>query len=229
MGALLTQLARLFVEPQTSPPDGGRVQWLAPTRPEPVARVAGPRALAVACPPRDMRLAGAAAALAAAHLARASCALVAEWTGLEPSPAADRACAPAARRAAVALRADGHGAQAAGRLVRIALPVAEDAAVDVVRDALAPTGYPTVLVVAGPRGRALGAFLAEQDVTLLVHRPGGDAELEALTAAGLAADGARVREVALTSSPGAAVLARSGTGLVAPLRAPFLTAIGGRP
>jgi hypothetical protein len=242
MAALLTQLARLFVEPSPGRPERA-VQWLAPSTSETTALVAhgpapAPRGapttpprhaatLAVVCSPRDVRLAGGAAALAAAYLARANCALVAEWTGLEPSLAADRASAPAARRTAVALRADGHIAQAAGRLVRIALPPAGDDAVAVVREAVAPTGYPTVLVVAGPRGEALGALLAEQDVTLLVQRPGGDPELEALTVAGLVADGAHVRTVALASSPGAAVLARSGTRLVAPLRGPFLTTIGG--
>jgi len=210
--------------------------FLAANAPD-TTRAPSPRAgapplhLATICTPRDLRLAAGATALAAAHIARATSALIAEWTGEEPQQPPDRACSPTARRTALALRADGHAAQAAGRLVRIALPADEHKAVDTARTVLPLFGTfgPTVVAIAGPRGTAVGRLLAEQDLALLIRRPGGDAELDMLTELGLYTDGARVRTLELAASPAASLLARSGTGLVAPLRAPFLAAIGGRP
>lgn len=257
MGAVLASLARWFLAPPdaTGLPhrahgpalqDGdaehrataadagavaaGAVRWLAPSpladrahRTSPVPRTP---AIAVLALPKDLRVAGAAAALGALHLSGRSCGLIAEWTGSEPNCAPDKACSPTARRLAVGLRADGHAAQAAGRLVRLALPADEAVAAQALRGLGSDT--PAVLALAGPRGPALSAALTASDVVLLVTRPGTDAELAMLAVADLALAGAHVRTLELAASPGAALLARSGIALSAPLRAPLLAAIGAR-
>lgn len=224
MSRLLDQLARLFVEPQpTVAPAEHDVHWLPPGDRSPASvpsRVA--QRVAVVCAPRDARVAGSAAALALAHAGQASAVVVLDWG----SPAgSERPASPAARRCAARLRDIELPATAAGRVVRIALPEDDPEAALVARMVLARVDEPAVLVVAAARGPEIERLLAEQDRILLASRPGADEELTALALAALGELGP-CAAVELRASPGAFALARSGTALVAPLRAPFLAALG---
>jgi hypothetical protein len=219
---LLDQLARLFLEPQASVATPERdVRWLPPG--EPAAPVEASCALgrvAVVCAPRDARLAGGAVALALPPPV-----LILEWTGQQSAVPQDRPCSPGARRSATLLRARGQAAATAGRVVRVSLPATEDEAAETAARILRQGEAATVLVVAGPRGPALEDLLAGHDRILLALRTGADAEMTGLALAALERLAPSVA-LELPSSPAAAALARSGTALVAPLRAPCLAALG---
>lgn len=231
MGALLSRAVGWFVAP---PPDRTVLPSAAIGPPIQDDDAAGPsggsRAIARAptiallCAPKDLRLAGGATALAAIHLTRSSCALIAEWTGEEPSDPVDRICSPAARRLAVDLRTEGHAAQATGRVVRLSLPADEADAAE--QFGTLDHAHPTILGIAGPRGEPFSAAIAAAGRALLVTRAGTDPGLAMLAVADLTLDGAPVRTLELAPSPAAALLARSGTALTAPLRAPLLAALG---
>jgi hypothetical protein len=220
----LDSLARLFLEPATDAPADDTRRWLPPTTAPSPPATAGGRRVAVVCTPRDARVAGGAAALALAHATGAPPPAILEWTGIEPASAPDRTASPATRRAATALRESGSVASAVGRLVRVALPIDEaEAAAEIA--ALSAGLAAFLLVAAGPRGAAIEQALAGCDRILLATRPDADEELSALAAEELGRL-APTMLVGLPPSPGAAALARSGTALVAPLRAPFLAALG---
>lgn len=234
MRSLCDALARLFLEPQVAEapapaaeaPQESGVRWLPPQaapslREEPSAVHVG-----IVCSGRDARVCGGALALAILYAGAGRAAAVLEWDGASHAPGHDRPAAPAARRLAAAWRDGDHAARAAGRLVRVTLPAAEDAAAGEARALIGRSPVPTALVVAGPRGAMLEEVLAEQDRIVLAHRRGADAGAVALAAAGLEALGPPAVTLEVPGSPGAAVLARNGTGLVAPLRAPFLAAVG---
>lgn len=227
MSRMLEQISRLFVEPEASPARAERAsRWLPPGSSGPIA--AAPttcRRVAVVCAPRDARVAGGAAALALTQGQGPEAPVVLEWTGEDPGAAQDRPASLAARRGAALLRDRGEAAVAGGRVVRVGLPGAEDAAAGGVLAALRQAGGPAVLVAAGPRGAAMDDVLAELDRIVLVVRAGADAELSELAVAELERH-APCAVVELSRSPGAAALARSGTALVAPLRGPFLEALG---
>lgn len=220
------QLARLFIEPPSStaapPPRRREIEWLTPheaqTPPSPaLSRVA------VVCAAGDARVAGGAAGLAL--MDGASCPpVVAGWTGRQGAAASDRAGSPAARRLASRLRAAGEEAVAAGRLVRLPLPADEEQAATLTRTASRRLDSPVVLVVSGPRGTAMEAALAEAQRILLVVSPSSDAGLAELAAEELS-QLASCQLVELASSPAAAAMARTGTALVAPLKAPFVAAL----
>ncbi|MFL5843700.1 MAG: transglycosylase SLT domain-containing protein [Solirubrobacteraceae bacterium] len=214
-------LARLFVEPAPAEHD---VRWVPPAEPARPASAVRPRRVAVVCAPRDARVAGGAAALSLG--ASGELPLVLEW-GSEGDRTA-RPATPTARRAAAALQEAGEAAVAGGRLVRVALPDDEEDAAASARSVIRQATEPTVLVVARPRGAAMEQALGEQDVILLAVRPGDDEELTALARESLQRL-APCELIQLPASPGAAALARSGTALVAPLRAPFRAALGTSP
>jgi hypothetical protein len=233
MTPLLDRLASLFVEPPAAEGAADEpVRWLPPGNPAvstPVGTAPRTRTptVAVVCSSRDARVAAGAAGLALARAVRAGCAVVAEWTGEQGgTAAADRPAAPATRRAAAALRAAGHTVHATGRLVRVELPAGEEDAAAQARAALATTVAPGILALAGPRGPALERLLAQCDLVVVATRPDADDELTALAVAEFEARGVAAIAVPFATSPGAAALARSGTALVAPLRAPFLAAVG---
>ncbi len=213
-----------------SPPDEGRsarsrfADRLPPATTVPIATDAGQ--VTVVCAARDATLAGAAVGLALAERRAARCAVVLEWTaGLDRRFVA----APAtrsARRAAVALASGGLAATASGRLVRVTLPAAESAiAVATTAVLAAVPDTPTVLTVAGPRGEEADVVIAAGDAALLVTRPEADQVLVALALAELAALSKAVAAVELVAAPVAALLARSGLRLAAPLRERFLDAV----
>lgn len=209
------RLARFFVAPAEEAV-GEELRWLPPGALGPPARPpARTASLAVVCSARDARLAGGAAGLALARHTGAPAVLVLEWTGCPPAAGPAAPAAPVARRLAAR-----HGAVASGRLARLALDADEALASAQALEVLTAADAPAVLVAAGARGEAMEQLVAVQDRTLLVAR--GSDEV-----AGLAARRLSAAVVALPSSPGAAALARAGVGLVAPLRAPFLEAIGG--
>jgi hypothetical protein len=138
--------------------------------------------------------------------------LVLEWTGAVCADAA-RPATPAARRLAAR-----HDATPSGRLARRVLGAGEPEAAAAALAVLTPADAPVVLVAAGPRGEAMDDLIAAQGAVLLAARPGDEL-------APLAAERLGARLVRLGASPGAAALARSGTALVAPLRAAFLEAL----
>lgn len=239
MTTLLDRLAHVFVAPAEAPAAAPAqepgVRWLPPAPaavlvPEvsdgalPLVRSA--ESIAVVCRLRDGRLAGAAAALALVRLGKAPCALVAEWTGADAGPMAERPSVPAARRLAATLREQGHVARSAGRLAFLGLPSDEDLAVAAVR-AAAPNAVASVLVVAGPRGAAIEEQIAGLDMILIVRGGDADAELTALAAAELGRVGPPVTSVELPRAPAAAVLARAGVRLAAPLHGALLPALEG--
>jgi hypothetical protein len=237
--ALLDRLAQLFVAPvdapAATPPQEPGVRWVPPT--PPTARVpevpetALPLAgrvssIAVVCGLRDGRLAGAAAALALVRLMRAPSALVAEWTGSDPAPMAERPSLPAARRLAATLREQGHAARPAGRLAFMGLPSDEDRAVAAICAAV-PNAVASVVVVAGPRGAAIEEQIAGLDTILIAGGSEADAELTALAVEELERLGPPVTRVELPRGPAAAVLARAGLRLAPPLHAALLPALQG--
>lgn len=249
MSMLLDRIAGLFLEP---PPQEvaaveERVRWLPPGRPAVSSLVAGtaapevdrvsgsgagasnvrPPRIAVVCSRRDARLAGAAVGLALGHLTHASAVTVAEWSGRLTEKAADRLATPAARRTAGALRDLGLVAGCGGRLARALLAADEAEAAAEARVLAEQSPVPAVVVVAGPRGPAFDGLLAQQDLVVLVVRPGEDPELVSIAVAELSRLGTPTAPVELPSSPGATALARSGTALVAPLRGPLLAALRG--
>lgn len=228
MSGLREQLARLFVEPPSStvaPPSGPReIEWVTPgaaqPTPSPVRLLSR---VAVVCAAGDARVAGGAAGLALMDGA-ASPPVVAEWAGRHITAASDRSGSLAARRLASRLRDHGVDAAAAGRLVRLALPADEEHAALTVRDATALLDGPVVLVVSGPRGAAMEAALVDAQRILLVAPGSADAGLAELAAEELSRL-APCRMVELASSPVAAAMVRTGTGLVAPLKGPFASAL----
>jgi len=216
---VLEALSRAFLRPRADAP--AAIPALALTSAPPPAAA---MRLAVACAEQDGSVAAGAAGLAAATAARCDWALLAARGTPAETPVRERLPARAARRAAEALRMQGHTAWAVGRLVHVALPPGgPEAAASLAQ--LAATPAPMVLVAAGPRDDALEGLLARHDRLLLVTRGGVDPDLVALARSGLAELGGAVRTVELLRSPAAAALARSGTALVAPLRAPFLAAL----
>lgn len=214
---MLDALARLFLQPA---PADDAPRWLPPEASAPVPSATRLDRVGVVCAPRDARVAGGAAALALGVPAPT----VLEWTGAEPVAAPDRTASPAARRAAAGLRERGACAAAAGRLVRVLLPAAEPEAAEA---ALAAAGS-FVLVACGPRGAAMERALGACDRILLVARPDADEALTTLATDELARL-APCTALVLPRSPGAAALARSGAALAAPLRGPFVSALGARP
>jgi hypothetical protein len=244
------RLARFFVEPSREPAEAVRsaqpapealsepVHWLPPVvaRPGagngvgalPTSRSAEPGLLraAVLCAPADVRLAGGAVGLGLAH-GRGGPAVVLEWTGRELAPARDRASSGAARRLAVTLREEGHAAASSGRLVRVALPQGEADAVDTARAVEHAAGdAPGLVVVGGPRGEVLEGLVASCPLVILALRADTDEALAEIALGSLLACGRPVDRLDLPSAAGAAVLARSGTGLTGPLRGPVLGVLG---
>jgi len=228
MSRVLDHLSRLFVEPQAvaSEPENREVQWLPPGSPAPTAgnRRAAQR-IGVVCVAREARVAGGAAALALAHSSGASCVTVLDWIGAGTPGGRDRPASPASRRCAAQLRDQGHVVTSAGRVVRVGLPESEEEAAAAARAVLARTDGPGVLVVAAARGPATERLLTDLDLLLLVVRPGADADLTSVALAALKAL-APSQVVELPNSPAACALARSGSALVAPLRAPLVVALG---
>jgi len=228
MSRVLDHLSRLFVEPQAvaSEPENSEVQWLPPGSP---ASTAGNRRAAqrigVVCVAREARVAGGAAALALAHSSGASCVTVLDWIGAGAPGGRDRPASPASRRCAAQLRDQGHVVTSAGRVVRVGLPETEEEAAAAARAVLARTDGPGVVVVAAARGPATERLLTDLDLILLVVRPGADADLTSIALAALRAL-APSQVVELPNSPAACALARSGSALVAPLRAPLVVALG---
>jgi hypothetical protein len=93
---------------------------------------------------------------------------------------------PAAARLAATLRARGHAATAAGRLVVVRLSTScEEAASQALRVGAAAGGAPTVLALAGPRAAAFDALLAMQDLVVVAVAPAADAALARLATVGL--------------------------------------------
>lgn len=230
-GAATAPRPRPAVWPGSSSTPVGRPGHASPTLDaaevvEPALSPSDPRAPAVVCPARDVALAGAAVGLALAERRRARCSVVLEWTGEAVREIAPRPAVPAARRCVAVLAGQGVAAVCAGRLVRVALPPEEIAAVATTRRAVAAgAGPPVVLVVGGPRGPALDELLAEQHAILLAARPGADAALLELAAGELEALASPVAAVELAPSPVAVALARAGLALVSPLRGPVLAAL----
>jgi len=224
---LLDQLSRLFVEPQTavSQPESNDVQWLPPGSAAPTAgESCRLQRIGVVCSAREARTAGGAAALALAHVAGAPRATVLEWVAGGGPAARDRPSAPAVRRRAARLRDQGFAASSVGRLVRVDLPEAEARATEEARAVLARADGPSAVVVAAARGPETEQLLAELDRILLMVRPGADANMAAIALAALQELSPSVA-VELSTSPVAATAARSGSALVAPLRAPLLAAL----
>lgn len=250
MSGLLDLMARLFVAPPDEvpprPTEDEEVRWLPPVAvtsprdaPDPPGPVGAEQAqrrgrgagvdpgvrLAVLCALRDSAVAGGAAGLALAHAARGPTVIVAVWTGEAPASRANRPGTPAARRVAAALRAGGHDAAALGRLVRVGLPVREGDAVAAARMVIGRASGPTALVVCGPRGADFEGLLAEQDLALVAVRGDLAAELGTTAVAELGCLRVPVAVVTLAASTGCAALARSGIGLLPPLRPALLAAV----
>jgi hypothetical protein len=120
---------------------------------------------------------------------------------------------PAARRTVASLQARGLTARAAGRLVVVELPGAQEAAVEGwwrVRAAVADT-VATVLLIAGARGAGWDDVLRGSDRVLV---DGGDGALVALAVAQLTELGATAQ--ALDGVPSGAVRALALAGLALP-------------
>ncbi len=145
-----------------------------------------PPAVAVLAPPTDAPALGAALGLALARARRAPVSVVCVWAP-NPIRSAWRAPAmPTASRVAAALRARGHDASAAGRLVVVRLSETCDEAADqAMRVAAAAGSAPTVLALAGPRAAAFDDLLAMQDLVVVAVAPAADAALARLATAGL--------------------------------------------
>jgi len=152
----------------------------------PVTQTAPPPAVAVLAPPADAPAFGAALGLALARSRRTPVAVVCVWAP-DPVRSVWRAPAmPAATRVAAALRARGHDATAAGRLVVVRLSAdCEEAASQALRVGAAAGSAPTVLALAGPRVGAFDALLAMQDLVVVAVAPAADAALARLATAGL--------------------------------------------
>ncbi len=152
-----------------------------------------------------------AAALAArlARLPGARCAVVGAAPH-EAGPAPVRPPgprAPAARRVARALAADGHTATVRGRVVEVVLPTPPDAVVAALADLRGrAAGAPTVTLLPGVRDRQLDRLVADHDLLLVVVGAESSPALSALAVAELArlAPHARVRAVPLPGRRGAA-------------------------
>jgi hypothetical protein len=201
----LRRLASVFVEP------GPRAADWAP--PVPAAMPASrTRSVAVLSRPREAALAGGVAGLALLRRSGAPTVVVCEWGGESRGPGLSPATPAASRRAAL-LGEHGLSARGEGRLVRVVLGSEE---AEAAREIALVTGEglgPVVLVLAGPRGRALDAVLATQDVALVV-RGGGDGD----TFAELAARELGAAIVELRAGPVARAVASRGLTLAAPLR-----------
>ena len=223
MTRVLDVVARLFVEP--APAEAREsVRWVPPA-PGP-GDAAGLDRPVVLCAARDCRVAGGAAALALAHVTGAPAVLVLEWTGDERPAGPGRAPSRAARRLCETVGEE--EAAASGRLVRVVLPADEEEAATAAKRLLARP-VPAVLVVAGARGPAMDALLAEASIALVAARPGADDAVAELALAQACGASGRAMRVTVPASPGAAALARSGTALVAPLRGPFLDVLSQHP
>lgn len=233
----LDRLAQLFVAPADAPaaapvedPGAGWLPPVAAAAPMPDAPEASlspvrpAPSIAVVCGLRDGRLAGAAAALALVRLVQAPSALVAQWTGSDPGPTAERPSLPAARRLAATLREQGHAARSAGRLAFLGLPSDEDRAAAAIRAAV-PNAVASVVLVAGPRGAAIEEQIAGLDMILVVGGSDADAELTALAVEELERLGPLVARVELPRAPAAAALARAGVRLASPLHAALVPAL----
>jgi hypothetical protein len=246
---LRERLAGLFVEPMAAeqltevagsvadPP----VRWLPPVAPAaavsaaPVAEsraalACGMERVAVIAARGDAALGAAAVALGLLQRRRAPCAVIARWTADEPGPPRAAAAVGAARRLAAALGADGHAAHASGRLVWIDLPADEPAAVAAADRALRGA-TPGLLVVAGPRGKAMERALAACGVLVVAARATADPEILAAAVAELGGLGPPVVAVDVGVPGAAAALCRAGVVLPAGLRdaVDVALAAGGRP
>jgi hypothetical protein len=169
-----TRLRDLFLAPGAEAP--------APARR--VADRAVPATLGVLAAPGDAAVAGAAVALAAATAHRARCAVVCRWDGTASAPRPATAAVPSARVLAERLANRGLSAAACGRLVTVALPIADGEARAATERTLAAAGdVPVVLVVAGPRPPALDLLLATLDRLVVVPAADAPPGLEALAAA----------------------------------------------
>jgi hypothetical protein len=122
----------------------------------------------------------------------------------------------AARRLADRLGAHGFEASPRGRLAWVALPAEAGAAAAAWERLAGRIDAPAVLVLGGPRDRAIDAALTEVDVAVLVAPAGADAALVELAAATLPV--ARV-EVARPLALAARLAATSGFGNAGAARA----------
>jgi hypothetical protein len=224
----------LLVPPGTASldaPAGGRAR-VRPARAA-MRSVAVPGAVAVLCAAEDAGAVGVATASVLARRARAACAVACVWTAPPAErdpPGGARAAlsrdgdtrprgARAARRTAAALAARDLHARACGRAVAVALDADPAAALADARRALAAAGdAPTVVVLGGPRPAAFDELLVDRDRIVVLTRPGADAGLAALAAAGLP-DAAPVPAVASVAlGPAARALAAAGLVVPAALR-----------
>ncbi len=138
---------------------------------------------------------------------RAAGALLATWPSAGPPRAA--LGTPAASRLAARLQARGLEAVARGRLAWLALGLDQLA---LAARAAAAVDVPTVIAVTGPRTAATDAFLADQDLVVLVVGADAEPELEALALAGLQHCSAPVVVRRPLDTPGARPAALAGWG-----------------
>lgn len=213
---------RALTEHFVAPAEEGRPSVV---RAEPVA-TAIPPGVGLLCPPRQGRTAGSAVGQHLARRRRAPAALVAVWTGDDPSSAAGgTVLGREARRLVRALGERDLAAHASGRVVVVALPAAPDIAAAAASQAFAvAAALPTVLVLAGPRDERLDALLEQRDLVLVADAGDGlvaDAAVQSLQRRGVAA-----RRCALPAPTVTAVAARGG-GLLPSARRGLDTALEG--
>lgn len=240
MTRLRERVAGLFLEPApgermaeaaasiVDPPVG----WLPPVAPSPAAPSAPaqregssvPDRVAVVAAPGDATLAAAAVALGLMHRRRSPAAVVARWTGHEPSPQRTAPAAAAARRLSAGLVADGQAAHPSGRLVWVDLPAAEPAAVAAADRALRGA-VPGLIVVAGSRSEVIDRALAACGVLIVAARDAIDPELLAAAVAELERLGPPAVALRLGVPAPAAALCRAGLALPAGLREPVAEAL----
>lgn len=184
---------------------------------QPVSRVAErtlPATLGVLVAPRDAPVSDAALGLAAAAAHRAPCAVVCQWTGIEPAepPRSGLACR-AARRLVQRLAARGLVAGACGRVVTVGLPASDIEARAATERALAAAGdLPLVLAIAGARSPAFDPLLATLDRLIIVPPSGAPAGLErlAIDDAARLGRGTAVLRLPLTGTISGRLLAATG-------------------